>query len=304
MAQKKYFDAVFKDEFNFDPIDEELEPWSTIAREVINEDKEEREEKISEFLKACREDEFLAKWRVPEDKDRWEKRERLIKFLRAGAWDVEAALQVLRNYLESGILYTSIVKLSIPKELDVVWSRKLNTVPEYRDVYGRRIYIYRPGSWNPDEVSVDQLFASAYTMFELIAEEVKTQLAGVTCVVDMYGFGFKQLRNIGIEQVKCMTGFMAGSFPIWVRRIHIVNNPRLFGVLHNMMKPFLDDRVKDNMIFHGSDYTELHKEVPPFLLPPTMGGQQKVNNDRCVQLMKERNDIYVEIMQKSLANST
>ena len=30
------------DPFNFDPIDEELEPWSTIAREVINEDKEKR----------------------------------------------------------------------------------------------------------------------------------------------------------------------------------------------------------------------------------------------------------------------
>ena len=36
------FLSLFIDPFNFDPIDEELEPWSTIAREVINEDKEKR----------------------------------------------------------------------------------------------------------------------------------------------------------------------------------------------------------------------------------------------------------------------
>merc|ERR1712168_1698060 len=235
---------------------------------------------------------------------RWEKRERLIKFLRAGAWDVEMALTILRNYLDSGRLYTNIVKISLPKQLDVAWTRKLNTVLEYRDVYGGRIYIYRPGSWNPDEVTVNELFASSYCLFELMAEEIKTQLSGVTCVVDVQGFGFKQLRNIGIEQIKCMTGFMSGSFPLWVRKIHIVNAPRLFGVLHNMMKPFLDDRVKDNMIFHGFEYTELHKEVPPFLLPPSMGGSSPINNDVCVQLLKDRNDLFVDIVEKSLKHST
>merc|ERR1711884_370619 len=95
---KRYFDQPFKDPFNFEPIDEELEPWNTIARECIQEVKEEREEKISKFLEGYRTDPEIAKWRVPEDGDKWEKRERLIKFLRAGAWDVEMALAILRNY--------------------------------------------------------------------------------------------------------------------------------------------------------------------------------------------------------------
>lgn len=31
------------------------------------------------------------------------------------------------------------------KRLEKVWAAKLNSVCQYRDYYGRRIYIYRPG---------------------------------------------------------------------------------------------------------------------------------------------------------------
>ena len=65
---------------------------------------------------------------------------------------------------------------------------------------------------------------------------------------DIHGFLF---RNIGMEQVRCMTSFMSGAFPIWIRKVHVCNNPRLFGVLYNMMTPLMDDRVKGNMVFHG-----------------------------------------------------
>ena len=58
---------------------------------------------------------------------------------------------------------------------------------------------------------------------------------------------------------------------------------RLFNVLFSMIKPFLDDRVRDNILFHGQenndiydvcliffyrdDLQSLHAEVSPELLP-------------------------------------
>lgn len=119
-------------------------------------------------------------------------------------------------------------------------------------------------------------------------------------MVDCEGFSFKHIRNIGIEQVKCMTSFMSGSFPLWVRRIHIVNNPRVFSLLYNMMKPFLDDRVRDNMVFHGYDYTAVQKEVPTFLLPNSMGGPGELDNEACVRVVMERTKHYEEILEKTL----
>jgi len=302
--EKKHFDSAFKDPFDLEPRELKDEPWKTIAAELLQEDESDRQEKMARFLEIYRADPQIAKWRVPEDGDKWEKDEHLIKFLRAGSWDTQTALTILQTYLNSGKLYTGIVRVAIPKQLEHVWEKKLSAVTEYRDHYGRRIFIYRPGSWNPDEVHVNELLASSYVMFELMAEEIKTQIAGVTCVVDLYGFGFKQLRNFGIEQVKCMTSFMSGAFPLWVRKIHVVNNPRLFSVLHNMMKPFLDERVKDNMVFHGSDYTELHKEVPVSILPDTMGGPGELDNKVSINLLRERNQHYIDIVEKTLKHST
>merc|ERR1712130_626347 len=76
--------------------------------------------------------------------------------------------------------------------------------------------MFRLGKWDPDKVLLDDFYASAYIFLEMIAREVKTQIAGVTVVNDVSGFGF-----------------------------------RLFGVLFNMIKPFLPDKVKDNIVFHG-----------------------------------------------------
>jgi len=305
VVEKSYFPAAYKDPIDVEYSEQFDEVWSAISRDIINESSgADKEAKIAKFLTAYREDAEVAAWRNPEDGDRWESRDQLIRFLRAGLWDVEAALKVLRSYLASGRTYISIVRVSIPTKLEKVWNAKLNAITDYRDKFGRRIYIYRPGVWEPADIDVNEFMASQYVMFELLSVEVKNQLAGVTCVADMSGFGFKHIRNFGMEQIKCMTNFMSGGFPLWVRKIHVVNAPRAFGIMHNMMKPLLDERVKDNMVFHGSDYTELHKEVPAFLLPTSMGGQGDLDNSMSVKLLKERNHIYQEIVDKSMKHST
>jgi hypothetical protein len=50
------------------------------------------------------------------------------------------------------------------------------------------------GQWDPDTVPVEEFYASAYVLMELVAREVKTQIAGITVVNDVSGFGFKHIR--------------------------------------------------------------------------------------------------------------
>ena len=51
-------------------------------------------------------------------------------------------------------------------------------------------------------------------------------MAGLTVINDVTGLGWRHLRCLGLEQMKAIVAFMNGAFPIWVRRIHIVNQPR------------------------------------------------------------------------------
>ena len=37
----------------------------------------------------------------------------------------------------------------LPSKLDKVFDEQINTMSESRDEYGRRLYIFRPGRWNP-----------------------------------------------------------------------------------------------------------------------------------------------------------
>ena len=44
---------------------------------------------------------------------------------------------------------------------------------KHRDQYGRRVYIYRPGKWNPDKVHFNEIFCGGYALSELVAMETK-----------------------------------------------------------------------------------------------------------------------------------
>ena len=44
---------------------------------------------------------------------------------------------------------------------------------EQRDQYGRRVYIFRPGKWDPDKVSVYDVFCGGYAMSQMVSMETK-----------------------------------------------------------------------------------------------------------------------------------
>ena len=66
--------------------------------------------------------------------------------------------------------------------------------------------ISRLGQWDPNSTTSQQLFTAAFTLFELIAMEEKTQIAGVTVVADISGFGFKHLKYVQktLEEITCI----------------------------------------------------------------------------------------------------
>ena len=63
---------------------------------------------------------------------------------------------------------------------------------------------FRLGEWDPAVSSSQELFTGAFTLFELLALEEKTQIAGITIVLDVSGFGFQHLKSVKHENMTCI----------------------------------------------------------------------------------------------------
>ena len=75
----------------------------------------------------------------------------------------------------------------------------------FRDKNGRRVYIFRPGNWEPSKISFGMLYSVAYSMMELMSLEPKTQVAGVTMIMDANGYGYKHFSSLSMSDMKMMT---------------------------------------------------------------------------------------------------
>ena len=139
----------------------------------------------------------------------------MLKFLRAAGHDIQYATQILVNYIhqfKSGPQYSkNVTNMEI---IGKVYEDQIGALLPHRDKYGRRVYFYRPGKWNPDTVCLEDVFCAGYMLCEAAAREPMSQVCGCTVICDAANFGFKQLRQFSIEDIKAFASFMQVWFNI------------------------------------------------------------------------------------------
>ena len=89
-----------------------------------------------------------------------------------------------------------------------IYGQNITTILRYRDKFGRRVSVTRPGMWNPDKIKFPDLFCAVFQLYEMISQEEKTQIAGCTTIIDAKNFGFKQLRNMAFEDIRVVVNFI------------------------------------------------------------------------------------------------
>ena len=70
------------------------------------------------------------------------------------------------------------------------------------------------GNWNPDVLTFQDYYCSGYMFMEMISREEKTQMVGVTIIVDGANFGFKQARNFTLEDMRYSARTLQVSIPL------------------------------------------------------------------------------------------
>lgn len=235
------------------------------AERELNETPENRKEAIKELRRLIHEEADFQP--VMEDKF-------LLRFLRAKKFDSQRAFNMLKNFYTFKVRYSKILTDFRPSEVKHVFDQNVLGILPYRDNEGCAIGVGRIGIFDFDEASIDELFAAALVAGETCIDYEATQICGLVVVVDCKGISLKTIRQLASPTLLFrLVKVIQDCFPARFKALHIVNEPFYTSIVLNILKPFLSEKIKKRLHFHGSNLKNFHQAVPPCLLTEELGGE-------------------------------
>ncbi|XP_061487402.1 alpha-tocopherol transfer protein-like isoform X3 [Rhineura floridana] len=162
----------------------------------------------------------------------------LLKFLRARKFDYDRALQLLVNYHCCRRSWPEVFTNLKPSAIKPVLESGFVTVLSHLDTEGRHVVCIRPDRWTPSNYPITENIRAIYLTLEKLIQSEETQ----------------------------------DGFPIRIKAVNIVNEPRIFKGIFAVIRPFLKEKIAKRFFLHGSDLSSLHRNLPPWILPEEYGG--------------------------------
>eukprot|EP00092_Neocalanus_flemingeri_P070398 GFUD01086404.1.p1 GENE.GFUD01086404.1~~GFUD01086404.1.p1 ORF type:complete len:162 (+),score=22.82 GFUD01086404.1:215-700(+) len=130
------------------------------------------------------------------------------------------------------------------------------------------------------------------------------EMTGIVALIDMEGFGWDHIMQLTVEYIRNVVSLVQNSFPIRFREIHIINESYLFDVTYALVKPFLSEKIRNRISFHGSDFESLHRAISPAILPRDYGGdQQTFNNCQLKEALENLENYFQELQGFGYTNN-
>ncbi|OQR78406.1 alpha-tocopherol transfer protein-like [Tropilaelaps mercedesae] len=204
----------------------------------------------------------------------------LIRFLRAKKFDVERAFSLMRNFYRCRLISPSkFLPIGIgPKDVKHLYDLRMGLIlPKRNPLDGSVVLIAQFGDWTP-ESGYDLLDAYTPTAlaFDYIQRNPECQLYGFRYVFNLKGLEWRYLRFLYPAVMRALVSCWQNGYPARFKGAHIVNNSRLWNVVWEITKPFLNEKVQKRVHLHASDMKSLHEFIPPEILPEEYGGKAGV----------------------------
>ncbi|XP_015174061.1 PREDICTED: alpha-tocopherol transfer protein-like isoform X2 [Polistes dominula] len=253
-------------EFELGPLSPEMQE---VAKKELRETPElqkESMERLRELLKA------ETDLKCPLENDAW-----LIRFLRPCKYYPESAAELVKNYYKFKIKHSSIYDDLKPSKETNIFQQNILTVLPTRDQHNRRILIIQLGKkWKHNQCSLDEIYKGCVLYLEAAMLEPTTQVAGAIVIFDMDGLSLPQTWQFTPPFAKRLVDLLQDAVPLRIKNLHIINQPYIFNMVFALFKPFLREKLKSRIIFHGSDRKSLHQYVTPKCLPECYGGTLQI----------------------------
>ncbi|XP_077300345.1 alpha-tocopherol transfer protein [Arctopsyche grandis] len=235
------------------------------AREELRETPENVECALKELRKLLTSETDLY---IPIDCDEY-----LIKFLRPCKFYPESTLQQIKRFYTFRKKNPIYCYNLLPENDRNAFKQGLIGFQEIRDNNGSRILVIEAGGkWKPSQCTLVELFRSIQLSLEAAMAEPKTQVGGVVVIFNMLGFSLSHVVQITPSFAKMVVDWIQDCIPIRLKAIHIVNQPYVFNMVFQIFKPFMREKLKQRLHFHGTNYDSLQKHVPKEALQPRFKG--------------------------------
>ncbi|XP_035740136.1 retinaldehyde-binding protein 1-like [Vespa mandarinia] len=199
----------------------------------------------------------------------------LIIFLRPCKFYPQSAYELIKRIADFKQKQAALLDNLIPSdEKKSFLEYNVVNVLKNRDEKRRRVLILNINKyWDPSKVSADQLFRLLYIIHEAAMFEPETQVRGSIVIMDFDGLSMKQVMGLTPSfNIRLLT-FIQDALPFRLKEIHIVKQPFLFNMVWQMFKPFVREKLKKRIFFHGTKMSSLHNYIASSHLPKNYGGE-------------------------------
>lgn len=249
-------------QFELGPANPELQE---VAKKELRESPEIQKQSIARLQELLKGEKDL---KCPLDNEAW-----LIRFLRPCKYYPDSALKLIKHYYQFKVKHASLYDDLKPSREKNIFEHNILTVLPNRDQCGRRVLIIELGKkWKHNKCSLDEVYKGCVLYLEAAMLEPTTQIAGAVVIFDMDGLSLQQTWQFTPPFAKRIVDLLQEAIPVRVKNLHVVNQPVIFNMVFALFKPFLNEKLKNRIIFHGSDRKSLHQYILPKHLPPQYGG--------------------------------
>lgn len=142
---------------------------------------------------------------------------------------------------------------------------------------GRSVIILTGSNWDCS-YSLLSIYRALLFCLEHLIENIHNQCNGFVVIVDWTEFTFKQTTYLKPSILKTMIEGLQDCFPARFKGIHFIGQPWYVEAALTVIKPFLNEKIKERIFVHGNNLSTLHEHVHKDVLPAEMGGEEPSYN--------------------------
>lgn len=210
---------------------------------------------------------------VPDDDEFYQ------KFLRPCKWYPKSAFELMKRFYQYRANNPRYCKNLLPStEKKPFVAELVVPMPERTPDGCRLVVIYAGKKWNPKQVSLDDIFRATMLSLDAAIAEPKTQISGVHVILNMDGFSLSQVTYFTPSFAASVTEWVQRCLPCRLKGIHVVNQPFIFNMVFAIFKPFLLEKTRKRIIFHGTNRSTLISHTGTKILLKELGGDFEMPN--------------------------
>uniref|UniRef100_A0A131Y162 Putative phosphatidylinositol transfer protein sec14 n=1 Tax=Ixodes ricinus TaxID=34613 RepID=A0A131Y162_IXORI len=195
----------------------------------------------------------------------------LLRYIRVRKYNIEGALATLKCYYKNRAAYPSIYDNFLPSNAKPA-SRGIFLVLPNPDVHGRRVLLLRSGAWIPSLSTHSEAQQAFHLALEFLAADPSSQTVGISVLVDYEGLSMSKLLSVNISLLKQCAEFVLKCLPFRLKAIHVIRQSFVYDILMSIVKHLISRKFVERIHLYGTNFEDLHKELPVDILPEEYGG--------------------------------